>query len=92
LTRARVVVIGCGFGGDCSCAPAADRGDHPGLAPQLLPVHPLPSAATGTVELRSIVEPARRRLRDVELIRRRDRRRLGSARAARERGRGRRRV
>lgn len=67
----RLVVLGCGFGG-YSLLAALPRGlfDATLLTPRnyFLFTPLLPSAMTGTVEFRSILEPVRRRLRNVRVI------------------------
>jgi len=69
--RPRLVVLGCGFGGysllsrlppDLAAATLISRRNYFLFTPLL------PSAVSGTVEFRSILEPARRRLRKVQLI------------------------
>jgi len=71
VTRPRLVVLGCGFGG-YSLLLRLPKGlfDVTLISPRnyflFLPL--LPSAVTGTVELRSIVEPVRRRLRHVRVL------------------------
>ena len=71
MSRPRLVVVGCGFAG-FSLLRSLPRGrfDATLISPRnyFLFTPLLPSAATGTVELRSIVEPARRRLREVRVI------------------------
>ncbi len=67
----RLVVLGCGFGGysllhdlrrECWDATLISPRNYFLFTPLL------PSAATGTVEFRSILEPARRRLRGVRVV------------------------
>jgi NADH:ubiquinone reductase (non-electrogenic) len=69
--RLRLVVLGCGFGG-YSLLRALPRGRFAAtlVTPRnyFLFTPLLPSAVTGTVEFRSIVEPARRQLRHVRVI------------------------
>jgi len=65
------VVAGCGFAGYALLRGLAKRSfDATLVTPRnfFLFTPLLPSAATGTVELRSIVEPARRRLRGVRVV------------------------
>ncbi len=67
----RVVVAGCGFAGFSLLRRlSADRFDLTLVTPRnyFLFTPLLPSAATGSVEFRSIVEPARRRLRAVRVL------------------------
>jgi NADH:ubiquinone reductase (non-electrogenic) len=69
--RPRLVVLGCGFGGySLLLRLPKDLYDVTLISPRnyflFLPL--LPSAVTGTVEFRSIVEPVRRRLRHVRLL------------------------
>src|SRR6185295_14496454 len=67
----RLVVLGCGFGGYSLLHDLRRDGWHVTLiTPRnyFLFTPLLPSAATGTVELRSILEPARRRLRGVRVV------------------------
>lgn len=69
--RPRLVVLGCGFGGYSllsRLSPA--RWETILLSPRnyFLFTPLLPSAAVGTVEFRSILEPARRRLHGVDVI------------------------
>ena len=69
--RPRLVVVGCGFGGFSLLRTLRRRRWHATLvSPRnyFLFTPLLPSAAAGSVELRSIVEPARRRLRDVRVV------------------------
>jgi NADH:ubiquinone reductase (non-electrogenic) len=67
----RLVVLGCGFGG-YSLLRALQGGRYVTtlVSPRnyFLFTPLLPSAVTGTVEFRSIVEPARRKLREVRLV------------------------
>jgi len=69
--RRRLVVVGCGFGG-YSLLRRLPRHLYETtlVTPRnyFLFTPLLPSAAVGSVELRSIVEPARRRLREVRLV------------------------
>jgi NADH:ubiquinone reductase (non-electrogenic) len=69
--RPRLLVLGCGFGG-YSLLSRLPRGRFRTtlLTPRnyFLFTPLLPSALTGSVELRSILEPARRRLRGVRVI------------------------
>ena len=71
MRRPRLVVVGCGFAG-YSLLRSLPRGrfETALVSPRnyFLFTPLLPSAATGTVEFRSIVEPARRRLRDVAVV------------------------
>lgn len=67
----RLVVLGCGFGGYSLLSRLSPRGWQVTLvSPRnyFLFTPLLPSAVTGTVELRSILEPARRRLRGIQVI------------------------
>src|SRR6185295_6088195 len=67
----RLVVLGCGFGGYSLLHDLRRDGWHVTLiTPRnyFLFTPLLPSAVTGTVELRSILEPARRRLRGVRVV------------------------
>lgn len=67
----RLVVLGCGFGGySLLHRLRRDRWHATLISPRnyFLFTPLLPSAATGTVEFRSILEPARRRLRGVRVI------------------------
>src|SRR5262245_3443078 len=69
--RPRLVVLGCGFGGYSLLSRLhAARWRATLLTPRnyFLFTPLLPSAAVGTVEFRSILEPARRRLRGVEVV------------------------
>jgi NADH:ubiquinone reductase (non-electrogenic) len=69
--RPRLLVLGCGFGGYSLLTEMhRKRWDITLLSPRnyFLFTPLLPSAVTGTVEFRSILEPARRRLRDVRLV------------------------
>lgn len=71
LARPRLVVAGCGFAGFALLRSLrSDRFDVTLVSPRnyFLFTPLLPSAATGTVEFRSIVEPARRRLRGVRVV------------------------
>jgi len=66
-----LVVLGCGFGGySLLSALRRERWNATLVSPRnyFLFTPLLPSAATGTVELRSILEPARRRLRGVRVV------------------------
>ena len=69
--RPRLVVLGCGFGG-YSLLQNLRRNtwDVTLISPRnyFLFTPLLPSAVTGSVEFRSILEPARRRLREVRLV------------------------
>ncbi len=67
----RLVVLGCGFAGySLLYNLRKDRWDATLISPRnyFLFTPLLPSAATGTVEFRSILEPARRRLRGVRVV------------------------
>lgn len=69
--RPRLVVLGCGFGGySLLLRLPRELYDVTLISPRnyflFLPL--LPSAVTGTVELRSIAEPVRRRLRHVRFL------------------------
>ncbi len=67
----RLVVLGCGFGGYSLLHELRrERWDATLISPRnyFLFTPLLPSAATGTVEFRSILEPARRRLRGVKVV------------------------
>lgn len=67
----RLVVLGCGFGGYSLLHNLRRREwDATLVSPRnyFLFTPLLPSALTGTVEFRSILEPARRRLREVRLV------------------------
>lgn len=69
--RPRLVVLGCGFGGYSLLYNLRRREwDATLISPRnyFLFTPLLPSALTGTVEFRSILEPARRRLREVRLV------------------------
>lgn len=69
--RPRVVVLGCGFGGFSLLSSLRGRDfDLTLVSPRnyFLFTPLLPSAVSGTVEFRSILEPARPRLRHVRLI------------------------
>jgi NADH:ubiquinone reductase (non-electrogenic) len=69
--RPRLVVLGCGFGGYSLLHNLQkDRWDATLISPRnyFLFTPLLPSAVTGTVEFRSILEPARRRLRGVRVV------------------------
>lgn len=69
--RPRVVVLGCGFGGFSLLSALRGRDfDLTLISPRnyFLFTPLLPSAVSGTVEFRSILEPARPRLRQVRLI------------------------
>jgi NADH:ubiquinone reductase (non-electrogenic) len=69
--RLRLVVLGCGFGGYSVLARLPGRRFEATLISRrnyFLFTPLLPSAVSGTVEFRSILEPARRRLRDVRMI------------------------
>jgi NADH dehydrogenase FAD-containing subunit len=69
--RLRLVVLGCGFGGYSLLHNLRRRDwDATLISPRnyFLFTPLLPSALTGTVEFRSILEPARRRLREVRLV------------------------
>lgn len=70
-SRTRLVVLGCGFGGysllsrlpsNLATVTLISRRNYFLFTPLL------PSAVSGTVEFRSILEPARRRLRRIQLI------------------------
>ncbi|HKI86714.1 MAG TPA: FAD-dependent oxidoreductase, partial [Thermoanaerobaculia bacterium] len=70
-SRIKLVVLGCGFAGFSLLSRIdRDRFNPILISPRnyFLFTPLLPSAATGTVELRSILEPARRRLSGVRLI------------------------
>jgi NADH:ubiquinone reductase (non-electrogenic) len=70
-TSDRLVVLGCGFGGYSLLHELhRDPWDATLISPRnyFLFTPLLPSAATGTVEFRSILEPARRRLRGVRVV------------------------
>lgn len=70
-SRPRLVVLGCGFGAYSTLAALPrDLYDVTVVSPTnyFLFTPLLPSAVSGTVELRSILEPVRRRLRHVRLI------------------------
>ena len=65
------MVLGCGFGGYSLLLRLPKRlFDVTLISPRnyFLSLPLLPSAVTGTVELRSIVEPVRRRLRAVRVL------------------------
>jgi NADH:quinone reductase (non-electrogenic) len=67
----RLVVLGCGFGGYSLLHDLRrERWNVTLISPRnyFLFTPLLPSAVTGTVELRSILEPARRRLRGVRVV------------------------
>jgi NADH dehydrogenase FAD-containing subunit len=67
----RLVVLGCGFGGySLLYNLRRERWNATLISPRnyFLFTPLLPSAATGTVEFRSILEPARRRLRGVKVV------------------------
>jgi NADH dehydrogenase FAD-containing subunit len=69
--RPRLLILGCGFGGFSLAARLSPRDfDVTLVAPRnhfvFTPL--LPSAVTGTVEFRSIAEPARRRLPGVRVV------------------------
>jgi NADH:ubiquinone reductase (non-electrogenic) len=67
----RLVVLGCGFGGYSLLSDLRrERWNATLISPRnyFLFTPLLPSAATGTVEFRSILEPARRRLRGVRVV------------------------
>jgi NADH:ubiquinone reductase (non-electrogenic) len=67
----RLVVLGCGFGGySLLYNLRRDRWNATLISPRnyFLFTPLLPSAVTGTVEFRSILEPARRRLRGVHVV------------------------
>jgi NADH:quinone reductase (non-electrogenic) len=67
----RLVVLGCGFSGYSLLHNLRrDRWDATLISPRnyFLFTPLLPSAVTGTVEFRSILEPARRRLRGVRVV------------------------
>jgi NADH:ubiquinone reductase (non-electrogenic) len=69
--RPKLLVLGCGFGGySLLYRLRPDRWDTTLLTPRnyFLFTPLLPSAASGSVEFRSILEPARRRLRQVRVI------------------------
>jgi len=69
--RPRLVVLGCGFGGYSLLYNLRRKEwDATLISPRnyFLFTPLLPSALTGTVEFRSILEPARRRLREVRLV------------------------
>src|SRR5436305_3000318 len=69
--RPRLVVLGCGFGGYSLLYDLhRERWDATLITPRnyFLFTPLLPSAVTGTVEVRSILEPARRRLRGVRVL------------------------
>jgi NADH:ubiquinone reductase (non-electrogenic) len=69
--RPRLVVVGCGFGGfSLLRSLRRDRFDVALVTPRnyFLFTPLLPSAASGSVEFRSIVEPARQRLKGVRVV------------------------
>ncbi|HEX3554246.1 MAG TPA: FAD-dependent oxidoreductase [Thermoanaerobaculia bacterium] len=69
--RPRLVVLGCGFGGYSLLYDLhREHWDATLITPRnyFLFTPLLPSAVTGTVEVRSILEPARRRLRGVRVL------------------------
>ncbi|HEX2223564.1 MAG TPA: FAD-dependent oxidoreductase [Thermoanaerobaculia bacterium] len=69
--RRKLLVLGCGFAGfSLLYNLRTDRWDATLLSPRnyFLFTPLLPSATSGSVEFRSILEPARRRLREVRLI------------------------
>lgn len=69
--RPKLLVLGCGFAGFSLLSNLrADRWDATLLSPRnyFLFTPLLPSAVSGSVEFRSILEPARRRLRNVRVI------------------------
>lgn len=69
--RPRLVVLGCGFGGYSLLHNLqGNQWDATLISPRnyFLFTPLLPSAVTGTVEFRSILEPARRRLRGVRVL------------------------
>jgi NADH:ubiquinone reductase (non-electrogenic) len=69
--RPKLLVLGCGFAGFSLLSDLRkDRWDVTLLSPRnyFLFTPLLPSATSGSVEFRSILEPARRRLRDVRVI------------------------
>jgi NADH:ubiquinone reductase (non-electrogenic) len=69
--RSKLLVLGCGFAGFSLLSNLRkDRWDVTLLSPRnyFLFTPLLPSATSGSVEFRSILEPARRRLRDVKVI------------------------
>lgn len=69
--KPRLVVLGCGFGGYSLLSRLSSRHwDLTLVSPRnyFLFTPLLPSAAVGTVEFRSILEPARRRLPNVRLL------------------------
>ncbi len=69
--RRKLLVLGCGFAGfSLLYNLRADRWDATLLSPRnyFLFTPLLPSATSGSVEFRSILEPARRRLRNVRVI------------------------
>ena len=69
--RPRLVVLGCGFGGYSLLQNLrGNLWDATLISPRnyFLFTPLLPSAVTGSVEFRSILEPARRRLREVRLV------------------------
>src|SRR5215216_1595674 len=69
--RPRLLVLGCGFAGFSLLSDLRkDRWDVTLLSPRnyFLFTPLLPSAISGSVEFRSILEPARRRLRNVQVI------------------------
>jgi NADH:ubiquinone reductase (non-electrogenic) len=71
MARPRLVVLGCGFGGYSLLYDLhRERWDATLITPRnyFLFTPLLPSAVTGTVEIRSILEPARRRLRGVRVL------------------------
>jgi NADH:ubiquinone reductase (non-electrogenic) len=69
--RSRLVVLGCGFGGYSLLHKLRkDRWNATLISPRnyFLFTPLLPSAVTGSVEFRSILEPARRRLRSARVL------------------------
>jgi NADH:ubiquinone reductase (non-electrogenic) len=69
--RPRLLVLGCGFGGYSLLSRLRhDRWQTTLLSPRnyFLFTPLLPSAVSGSVEFRSILEPARRRLRNVRVV------------------------
>ena len=71
VDRPRLVVLGCGFGGYSLLSGLhRERWDSTLVTPRnyFLFTPLLPSAVTGTVEFRSILEPARRRLKGVRVV------------------------
>jgi NADH:quinone reductase (non-electrogenic) len=71
VAAAKLLVLGCGFGGYSLLSRLSRRGWEVTLVTPrnyFLFTPLLPSAVTGTVEFRSILEPARRRLRWVRVV------------------------